>query len=93
MLNINAFRLVVHEKKIFQDLSKFSLICPLLGPKRGHTLYLNTSESPSSKHVSCQVWLKLAYWFLGRSRLRRTDGRTLRHTISSHGLRPGELKR
>jgi len=60
MLNINAFWLVVHEKNIFEDLSKCSLLCPLLGPKRGQTLYLNKSESPSPKHVSCQVWLKLA---------------------------------
>jgi len=32
MLNISAFRPLVHEKKIFEDLSKFSLFCPLLGP-------------------------------------------------------------
>jgi len=60
MPNINAFRPVVHEKKIFEDLSKFSLFCPLLGSKMGQPLYLNKSESPSPKHVSCQVWLKLA---------------------------------
>jgi len=46
----------VHEKKIFEDLSKFSL----LGPKRCHPLYLNKSESPSPRHVFSQVWLKLA---------------------------------
>jgi len=56
MLNINAFRLVVHEKKIFEDLSKCSLFCP----KMGQALYLNKSESPSPMHVSWQVWLKLA---------------------------------
>jgi len=38
------------------------------------------SESPSLNHVSHQVWLKLAKWFMRRSRLkekvnRRTDGR------------------
>jgi len=55
MPNINAFRPVVHEK-IFEDLSKFSLFCPLMG----QPLYLNKFESPSPKHVSCQVWLKLA---------------------------------
>jgi len=59
MPNINAFRPVVHEK-IFEDLSKFSLFCPLLGPKGGQPLYMNKSESPSPKHVSYQVWLKLA---------------------------------
>jgi len=36
LLNINAFWLVVHEKKIFEDLSKLSLFCPLLGPNKGH---------------------------------------------------------
>jgi len=39
MPNINAFRPVVHEKKIFEDLSKFSIFCPLLGPKRGQPLF------------------------------------------------------
>jgi len=37
MPNIKAFWSVVHEKKIFEDLTKFSL----LGPKRGQPLYLN----------------------------------------------------
>jgi len=61
MLNINAFRLVVDEKNFFfKDLSKCALFCPLLGTKRGQTLYLNKSESPSPKHVSCHVRLKLA---------------------------------
>jgi len=45
MLNINAFWLVVHEKKIFEDLSKFSLF----SPKRGQPLYLNKLESPFPK--------------------------------------------
>jgi len=69
MPNINAFWTVVHEKKIFEDLSKFSLF----GPKRDQPLYLNMSESPSSKHVSCQVWLILAQWFLRRSRLKKQE--------------------
>jgi len=33
MPNIKAFRPLVHEKKIFEHLTKFSLFCPLLGPK------------------------------------------------------------
>jgi len=40
---------------MFEDLSKFSLFCPLLGPKRGQPLYLNKSEYPSPKHVSYQM--------------------------------------
>jgi len=77
MPNINVFRPVIHEKKIFEDLSNFSLFCPLLGVKRGQSLYLNKSESPSPKHFSYQDWLKLAYWFLRRSRLKEKidDGR------------------
>jgi len=35
MLNINAFRLLVHEKKIFEDLFKIFLILPLIGPQKG----------------------------------------------------------
>jgi len=66
MPNINAFWPVVHEKKIFEDLSKLSLFCP----KRGQPLYLNISEFPSPKHDSYQVWLKLAQWFLRRSQLK-----------------------
>jgi len=42
ILNINAFRPVVHEK-IFEDLSKFSLFCPLIGPQKG--------PSPLFEHI------------------------------------------
>ena len=31
---------------------------------RGVALHLNKLESPSSKYALCQVWLKLALWFL-----------------------------
>jgi len=55
MPNIKAFRPVVHEKKIFEDLTKFSLFWPLLGPKRRQLLYLNKSESPSPNHLSSLV--------------------------------------
>jgi len=54
----------------FLKMIKISLFGPLLGPKRGQPLYLNKSESPSLKHDSFQVWLKLAKWFLRRSRLK-----------------------
>jgi len=50
--NINTFRPVVHENKIFEDLSKFSL----LGPKRAPLF----EQIWFPKHVSYQVWLKLA---------------------------------
>jgi len=40
---------VVQEKKIFEDLTKVSLFCPLLGPKRGQPLYSNLNPFP--KHI------------------------------------------
>ena len=46
-------------------------------------LNLYKLESPSSKDALCQVWLKLAQWFLRRSPKRKslqTDGRTDRPT-------------
>jgi len=50
---------LVHEKKIFEDLSKFSLFCPLLGPKEvSPFIWIIWIHIP--KHVFCQVWLKLA---------------------------------
>jgi len=59
MPNINAFRPVVHQKKIFEDLSKFSLFFPLLGPKGGQPLYLNKSESPSPCFLPSSVEIGL----------------------------------
>jgi len=58
MPNINVFWPVVHEKKIFEYLSKFPYFAPYWAPKGASPL--NKSESSSSKHVSCQRWLKLA---------------------------------
>jgi len=60
----HAFWPVIHEKTIFEDLSKCSLFCHLLGPKRGQPLYVNIFQLLSFKHVSYQVWSKLAKWFL-----------------------------
>jgi len=54
MPNIYAFRPVVYEKKIFKDLSKFPLFCPLNGPLRGQPLDLNKSESPFPRDISYQ---------------------------------------
>jgi len=63
--------------KRFFKINKIFLILPLIGPAR----HLNKSESPSPNHVSHQVWLKLAKWFVRRSCLkekvnRRMDRRT-----------------
>jgi len=45
MLNTNAFWLVIHENKVFEILSNVFLFCPLLGPKRGQTLYFEQIQS------------------------------------------------
>ena len=56
---------VVLEKKIFSILSMyFSYYVITL--KRGVALHLNKRESTSRKDTLCQVWLKLAKWFLRR---------------------------
>jgi len=64
MLNINAFRLVVQEKKIFEDLSKFSLLCPLyIYPynmyKPSVCKYLNLL---SKDVLNCCVQISLVYF-------------------------------
>jgi len=35
MLNIKTFWPAVHEEKIFEDISNFFLILPLIGPQKG----------------------------------------------------------
>jgi len=58
MPKINAFKLVVHEKKIFKQ-SKFLLFCPLNGPLRGQSIDLNKSEeSLFPRDTSYHIWLK-----------------------------------
>jgi len=54
MPNINAFRKVVHEKKIVLRFINIFLILPLLG----QPLDLNKSESPFARDTSYQIWLK-----------------------------------
>jgi len=62
MSNINAFQLVVHEKKIFLILIKIIfLILPLFGPQMGPAPLFEQSESPFPRHHFYQVWLKLAW--------------------------------
>ena len=50
--------------------------------EKGGALHFNKLESPSCKDALCQVSLKLAQWFLRRSRKQEkfTDGRTDRQT-------------
>jgi len=81
MPNIKTFSSVVHEKKIFDRFNKIVFILPLIGPQKGPAPLFEQSESSSPNHVSHQVWLKLAKWFVRRSCLkekvnRRTDRRT-----------------
>jgi len=75
MPNINAFRPVIHGTTIYQN---FPYFAPYWAQKGASPLYLNKSESPCSKYVSYQLWLKLAWWFLRRSRLKEKvdDGQT-----------------
>jgi len=54
MPNINAFQLVVHEKKIFKGFCYINLykICPLRAwPFETHGLYLNKLESPAPNNA------------------------------------------
>jgi hypothetical protein len=51
-----------------------------------------SGRGPSNEHF-WQVWLKSVQWFQRRFECEKlTDGRTLTHDKSSHGLWPGELK-
>ena len=51
-----------------EDFSNFNIIFSLfhyyLPLEKAMVLYLNKLESPSPKDFLCQVWLKLAQWFL-----------------------------
>ena len=42
----------------------FSLFCYYLPLEKDKSFHLNKHESPLSKDALCQVWLKLAMWFL-----------------------------
>jgi len=58
MPNTNAFEQVVHEKKIFKDLSNFPPFWPLKWPLKGQPLPFNKSESPFPRDASYLIWLK-----------------------------------
>jgi len=87
MLNIKTFWPVVHEKKIFEDLSNFSLFCPLLG----QPLYLNKIWIPIPQacflprlvEINLMVLEKKS--FKGKS-WRRTDGRQTTDAAPWHKL-------
>jgi len=71
---------------------------PLIGPQKGpaplfEQIWILIPQAcflPSLVEISLVVLEKKS--FKGKSWRRTDDGRTLCHTISSHGLRPGELK-
>jgi len=69
-------------EETFSRFIKIVLTLPLIGP------HPRACFLPSLVEIGLVVLEKS---FKGKSR-RRPDGRTLRHTISSHGLRRGELK-
>ena len=59
----------------FNFVNVFSLFCNYLTVEEGMALCLNKLESPSPKDALCQVWLKLAKWFLRRRwKCLQTDG-------------------
>ena len=52
--------------RFFNFINVFLLFHNYLPLEKGRALYLNKLESPSPKKALCQVWLKLALWFLRR---------------------------
>ena len=57
---------VVLEKKIFNFVNVSLPFRNCLPLEKGVALHLNKLEYPSPKDALCQVWLKLALWFLRR---------------------------
>ena len=70
----------------------FLLFRNYLPLEKGVALHLIKFESPSPKDALCQVWLKLAQWFLRRSRKQEkfTDRRTEKQTTDNSS---GELNK
>ena len=66
---------------VWRNFNVFTLFRNCLPLEKGVALYFNKSEPPSPRDALCQVWLKLAQWFLRRRWKcvkftdRRTDGR------------------
>jgi hypothetical protein len=78
---------VVSDKKIFKISANENTLWTLAA-------MLDFKSAPSSEHF-WQVWLISVQRFQRRRFKceKLTDGRTLTHDKSSHGLWPGELKR
>ena len=55
-------------RRFLNFVNVFSLFRNYLPLEKGGALHLNKLESPSPTDALCQVWLKLAQWFLRRSR-------------------------
>ena len=53
-------------RRFLKFVNVFSLFRYYLPLEKGEALHLNKFESPSPKGALCQVWLKLAQWFLRR---------------------------
>ena len=60
-------------RRFLNFISVFSLFCNNLPLEKGVALYLNL-KSPSTRHALCQVWLKLAQWFLKLWKVYRRTG-------------------
>ena len=53
-------------RRFLNFVNVFSPFCNYLPLKKSRVLHLNKIESPSPKDALCQVWLKMAQWFLRR---------------------------
>ena len=53
-------------RRYFKFVNVFSLFLYYLHLEKGLALHLSKLESPTPKDALCQVWLKLALWFLRR---------------------------
>ena len=62
----NALAQWFQRRRCFSFLNVFLLVRNCLPLEKGLTVQLNKIESPSPNNALCQVWLKLAQWFLRR---------------------------
>ena len=58
----------LRKRRFLNFVNVFSLFRNYLPFEKGRAIHLNKFESPSPKDALCEVWLKLAQWFLRRSR-------------------------